>query len=211
MKPDEKIPERDTYIIEFIKNNTKFICNRNSDMYDRIFNDKYVKFWEVDEISALSTYACDNWYIVQILEGIDNFNKRHQKYINEIKKQYIKDAIDADEKLSNLQFTESVKAYRKFYKEQYYDFIHKLINIEHLYDKLYDMSKKLFYKDNIDYLKTTTYWNIWNDERMTYEQRILVIMLRNYICNRKINGNKYPYPKGYVKRTINEIIKIFKY
>ena len=71
------------------------------------------------------------------------------------------------------------------------------------------MSKRLFYKkNNIEYLNKT-FWEIWNDERMSYEQRVLVIMLRDYIRNAKKNGLKKPYNKGNIKTTRNLIINRF--
>ena len=203
--------ERHSYIIEFVKDGKKFICNRNSDMYTNIFKDKYVSFWGIEDISELDTESCDMLNIVKILYGISNYNKQEQKYINIIKKEYIDDAIENDEELLNLQFVESTKAYRKYYKDQYKKFLSELWHIKDLEDKLYDMAKKLFYKENnMSYLENSRYWDIWTDKRISIEQRILVIMLRDYIYDRKIKKFKYPFDKKQIKRTINNIISSFK-
>ena len=80
-----------------------------------------------------------------------------------------------------------------------------------LEDKLYDIAKKLFYKENnMSYLENSRYWDIWTDKRISIEQRILVIMLRDYIYDRKIKKFKYPFDKKQIKRTINNIISSFK-
>ena len=204
---EEKIISRDTLIIEFIKDNKKFICNRNSDTYKYILNNNYISFWEINE--ACKLVPIKNWNIITTLKGVDNYNKRHQNYINSIKKKYIKNAIEANENIINVQFAKVTKEYFKFYKNQYDKFIDELDNINNLYYKIYDMSKRLFYKkNNIEYLNKT-FWEIWNDERMSYEQRVLVIMLRDYIRNAKKNGLKKPYNKGNIKTTINLIINKF--
>lgn len=58
--PDYEYAERDSVIMKVKKDNTWFVCNRNSDDFDTIFNDKYVAFWEIDSISYLAFSNCDN-------------------------------------------------------------------------------------------------------------------------------------------------------
>lgn len=205
---DKRKYARDTYILEFVKDNTKFICNRNSSDFDRIFEDKYIKFWEIDEIYELSLSDCKYCNILAVLEGMHNYNKCHQKQINEIKKKYINGHIEADVKLANIQLAYTIKSYRIFYMKQYDLFFDKMNCIHNIEDKLYEMAKKLFYKNNnIEYLCKSK-WNIWNDERLSYEQRILIMILKNYIYKLKKNQRcRYPFAKGVIKDTIKYLIK----
>lgn len=200
---------RDTYIIEFVKDDTKFICNRNSNEFDVIFKDKYVKFWEIKDIYDMRVSNCEQCKILTVLEGVHNYNKCHQKQINEIKKQYINGHVEADEKLANVQFANTFESYRTFYKKQYERFIQQIRHIgdtDELIDKLYNMANTLFYKSkNINYLLKSR-WYIWNDERLSYEDRILIIILKDYIYNAKSNNYKYPFQKNKIISTIKMLI-----
>ena len=206
---DENIKNRNSLILKVKKDNSYFICNRNSQDFDNIFHDKYVKFWEVNKVSNLKFTEADFCEILEIVP-LDNYKRRHQNILNDIKKKYIDELQLSDIELSNKQMTNIRKSYRNIYYKQFVDFIiikHSIINLS---DKLYDYGKRMFYKSNNNSFFDMTYDEIWHSSKFTDEQKVICIMLRNYIYNMKYERkSKYPFVKGNVKNTIKWLIKSF--
>lgn len=198
--------ERESYILKVKKDNCYFICNRNSEDFDLIFRDKYVQFWEVNKVSQLNFSDADFCEILSILP-LDNYKRRHQNILNDIKKRYIDELQLNNIELSNKQMTNIRKSYRSLYYRQFIDFQAVKHNINNLYDKIYDYGKRMFYKSNNDSFFNMTYDEIWHNEKLTDEQKVICIMLRKYIYNMKyIKKSKYPFNKGNIKSTINRLI-----
>lgn len=205
----EKYNNRESYILKVKKDNCYFICNRNSDDFDNIFNDKYVKFWEVNKVSQLKFSNADFCEILQILP-LDNYKRRHQNILNDIKQKYIDELQISNIELSNKQMTNIRQSYRNIYYQQFIDFLTIKHNINNLYDKLYDYGKKIFYKSNNHSFFMMTYDEIWHNDKLTDEEKVICIILRDYIYDMKYNKHsKYPFLKGNIKYTINHLIRIF--
>ena len=108
-------------VVERTETYTKmYICNRSSKFVEDLFFDKYVKWFEIDKMDAM--YGCN----LQILDELpyDNFNHRHQKQINVVKRKYIEEYSALDEnsntvKLCNSLFNTSSKNFRKIWKDNY--------------------------------------------------------------------------------------------
>lgn len=202
---------RCSYILKINIANYCFICNRNSEDYSSIFRDKYVKWWESNKLCDLD--LSDEGTNIQILEviNLDNFKLRHQKELNIIKKQYIDEfnAVEEDKELSNKLFNDYKQNYRKLYKAMYRDFIYTLRNIDNIHNKIYEYGKKLFYKKDNDWFFNMTRENIWKENRFSEEQKVILILLRDYIKERRNNNEQYPFTKGMVKWRIKNIIKIY--
>jgi len=211
MKEDDDI-QRYSIIMKVKKDNTWFICNRNSNDFDSIFNDKYVKFWEIGNISSLKFSECDS---VEILEYVplDNYNRRHQTILNEYKQKYIDKMSLEDIELSNKSMTQIKKQYRNIYYEQYKDLLKSLKDIESINDKIYEYAKKLFYtdKDNSWFYEMTRD-EIWRNKKWSKEQKVIFIILRDHIYYKKYHlKTHYPFYKGQIKHEINSLVrKIYK-
>lgn len=206
---NDELNKRESYILKVKKDNCYFICNRNSEDFDNIFNDKYVRFWEVNNVSQLSFSNADFCYILEIVQ-LDNYKRRHQNILNIIKKKYIDELQLNDIELSNKQMTDIRKSYRSIYYKQFIDFLTIKHNIENLDKKLYDYGKRIFYKTNNNSFFNMTYDEIWHNEKLTDEQKVICIMLRDYIHRRKYETlSKYPFDKGNIKWRIKYIIKYF--
>lgn len=207
---DHEYLKRDSVIMKVKKDNTWFVCNRNSDDFDNIFNDKYVKFWEVNNISYLNFSNCDNIEFLCILP-LDNYNKRHQTILNKYKQKYIDELLIKNIELSNKDMTGIKKQYRNIYYEQWKEFLETLNHIEHLEEKIYDYSKKIFYapKDK-EWFYEMTRDTIWKHKKWNKEQKVIFIILRDYIRFRKYTlKSKYPFDKGNIKNKIKRLIRNF--
>ena len=198
---------RTTLILKVKKDNTWFVCNRNSDDFDNIFKDKYVKFWEVTKPDDLKFSNCD---ICNILTELpyDNFNKRHQKLINPVKQTFIECLNCDNTELSNKQFNNIKNTYRHIYYNQYKEFIRIKNNIEDIEEKVYNYAKKIFYSK--PKLKKYYYWSydyIWHNTVFNDEQKVILIILRNHLLRRSTDLSYHPFEKGYIKKTIKYLIE----
>lgn len=199
---------RYTIILKVTLDNNIFICNRNSDDYDNIFNDKYVKWWESNLVEIMKFTTIDNCEILEILYDYDNYNKRHQKLINPIKEKYIKQfnakSID-DNALSNVLFNNIKNNYRTKYKIQYNDFklvVDKLGS--DIYSLLYENAKKLFFSKSERYFLTLSRERIWNIQTRNLETKVCYIIMRDYIKYMIENKSKMPFNKE--NRKINDTL-----
>lgn len=205
----DEFHNRESYILKVKKDDAYFICNRNSDDFDTIFKDKYVRFWEVDEVWQLNMSDVDLCSILSVLP-LDNYKLRHQTILNNIKKRYIDELQLKDIELSNKQMATIRKTYRTIYHEQFKEFLSIKHKIQNLDKKLYEYGKRLFYKNNNESFFDMTYDEIWHYDKLTDDQKVICIILRNYIYNKKyVYKEKYPFIKGKVNKTINMLIKEF--
>ena len=199
---------RYTIILKITLDNNIFICNRNSDDYDNIFNDKYVKWWESNLVDIMKFTTIDNCEILEILYDYDNYNKRHQKLINPIKEKYIEQfnakSID-DNALSNVLFNNIKNNYRTKYKIQYNDF--KLVVDKlgrDIYSLLYENAKKLFFSKSERYFLTLSRERIWNIQTRNLENKVRYKIMRDYIKYMIENKSKMPFNKE--NRKINDTL-----
>ena len=124
---DEQEFEYKTLIIKFterLENGLvkEFICNRGMHYFNGVYNDKYIKWFENDDLAKMNELNCD-FEILYTLD-IDNTGRQNQKEINKIKKTLIKkyNALNEDNDsklLCNAMLNNAVKKFRKVYKDNY--------------------------------------------------------------------------------------------
>lgn len=70
--------------------------------------------------------------------------------------------------------------------------------------------KKIFYKKGNENFFTLSREEIWNIDNPDFskEQKIIFIILRDYIKEKKQLKYYYPFIKGSIKNTINKLINI---
>lgn len=208
---DEYEGNRKSLILYVKKKDCAFICNRNSDIYNLVFKDKYVEFWGPDDCESIMDF-CDSDVSIEILEVCDvsNYNHSDQRYLN-VRKKYWLEQLQAEEerdiKWSNDLFNRTINNYRQQYRKKYNEFIQFVDRIDNIYDKCYYMAKKLFFKDNNEWFLTMTYNDMWNYDKLTKEMRAVCMIIAPYIYIRRIDEYKLPFDKNHIKRTINQLIK----
>lgn len=198
-----------SYIIRVTVDDYDFICNRNDLTIASFFKDKYVKFWEVHELYRMDS---DNITDLDILETFDmtNFDKKDQAFLNTVKKKYIdlyNLNAEPDKKLSNSLFNKGLKNYRKFYKDQYKDFIDTFETGVITQDTIYEVSKLLFYSNDYNYILDLTHDEIWNMKNFDNDIKAVFILLRNWLRIRKDKGFRYPFDYGKIHETIKKLMK----
>lgn len=188
--------EQITLILKCILDDHIFICNRNSNQFKNIFNDKYVHWWEAHQVNSMNFDIVNK---IQLLEKLplSNENLKDQREINSVKITYINklDGEDGDkdnETSCNILFNEAKDNYRRKYREQYKEFL-DIINSDSIdKDDLYDCSKKLFWGN---YKFDETKDEIWNKVE-NKRHAAMIILLRDYIYYKKyILKCKEPWTK----------------
>lgn len=173
--------------------NIAFICNRNSQDFDNIFTDPYVRFWESNKLSYMSFTSAN--LNIEILEevALSNYMKKDQAFLNERKKYYIeKYNASGEYTLSNSLFNEYNKNYRAKYKSDYYDFYHNLtdnLGEKQVVTALYELSKLLLENPKFHNWYYSTKEEIWKDDTLTLNQKTIFVMLMTPLKN-KINSKK---------------------
>lgn len=211
---DNEEKSRYTVILKVTLDDNIFICNRNSDDYNNVFNDKYVKWWESNLVDIMKFTTIDNCEILEFLYDYDNYNKRHQKLINPIKEKYIEQfnakSLD-DNALSNVLFNNIKNNYRTKYKIQYNDFKLVMDKLGHdIYSLLYENAKKLFFNKSERYFLTLSRERIWNIQTRSLETKVCYIILRDYIKYMIDHESKIPFNKEIrkINDTLDMLIKV---
>lgn len=194
-------------VVERTETYTKmYICNRSSKFVEDLFFDKYVKWFEIDKMDAM--YGCN----LQILEELpyDNFNHRHQKQINVVKRKYIEEYRALDEnsntvKLCNSLFNTSSKNFRKIWKDNYnivFNTIHKIPITE-----IYNYIKQIWFS-NYKYMLLKPRHVIFSNSSIDDKTKIIMLVLKTYLSKRISNKCKYPFDivdKKRIPRIIDRI------
>ena len=118
---DEQEFEYKTLIIKFterLENGLikEFICNRGQHYFKGVYNDRYIRWFENDDLAKMNELNCD-FEILYTLD-IDNTGRQSQKEINKIKKSLIKkyNALNEDNDsklLCNAMLNNAAKKFRK--------------------------------------------------------------------------------------------------
>ena len=203
--------DRMTYILKVTTDDNIFICNRNSNDFDNIFNDKYVRWWESDLVDIMKFSIADRCEILEVLP-FDNYNKRHQKQINPIKEKYIQmynaEYLD-DNVLSNILFNEIKENYRNKYRYQYKDFKFIIDKCgDEIYNLLYEKAKDLYRSSSESYFLSLTRDELWNVTNRKIETKVCYIILRDYLSYRKGNNKKNPFDKYTLRETLHMLVKL---
>ena len=179
---------KSTYIIKGVEKTEfdvkSFIYNRGSDYVGNLFFDKYVRWFELYELSGM--YSCG----IEILEhvNIDNTKRKNQKKINDIKRKYIEKynaskANTKNETLCNKQLNTSGYNFRNHWKKNY--------------DLVFDTIMKMRSERNAIYNAIKDIWNapyrhmlfkpkylIFRYPGIDIEHRAVMIVFKEYLTNR---------------------------
>ena len=196
-------------VVERTETYTKmYICNRSSKFVEDLFFDKYVKWFEIDKMDAM--YGCN----LQILDELpyDNFNHRHQKQINVVKRKYIEEYSALDEnsntvKLCNSLFNTSSKNFRKIWKDNYnivFDTIRTMSTNE-----IYNYIKQIWFS-GVRYMLVKPRHVIFSNSYFDIKYKVVMLVFKPYLCERMLNKHQYPFDIAY-KNKIPKIIDTFKH
>ena len=220
---DEQEFEYKTLIIKFterLENGLikEFICNRGQHYFKGVYNDRYIKWFENDDLAKMNELNCD-FEILYTLD-IDNTGRQNQKEINKIKKSLIKkyNALNEDNDsklLCNAMLNNAIKKFRKVYKDNYNTVIATISKMlegaistymddiwkEH---NLYKLEKKYMIFDNPD---------------IDMQHKAVMIVFKEYINERRksiqLNDGKVKFPElsfeptyGHYYRLVNQINSI---
>lgn len=108
-------------------------------------------------------------------------------------------------------FNNSLDNYRKFYRAQFKEFNNIVKSDEINTFLLYDVSKKLYFDYDYMYIIWLRRCEIWNLEKIDKITKTGIIMMRDYLIDRKFKGMKYPFDKySNIDSIINEQLNKWK-
>ena len=204
----EDFPERDSYILlcKYSEGDNifQFICNRNSWDFKQLYNDKFIKWFEYDNIPSVMKLDNSTVEILETLYGVDNYERRHQKDIlNPKKKQWLEaivDSQDDNEIITNKVIKDYKHSIRQLIQKRYWT-IRKHI-IEMSTDRIYEIIKQIWFNDVLmKELDKPRYMFMANKSEMN-DIGVVAIVFRDYLLKRKRNKEKYPFTKGCKIRNI---------
>ena len=179
--------------------NKVFICNRNSDNFIKVFSDKYVEWFEYAGLSDM--HMNDPNAEIQVLEVVDlpNHELKDQKVLNEKKRVWINkmSGSEEDKIICNKKFNDFSNNFRKNIKETY-----NKVEIDFMLmtnDQIYNIVKDLWFNYRIIDLCNFKRYQILYFKNFSLEQKVVLMFLKTYLKNRKLNGNKMPFEKYNIK------------
>ena len=212
MEQTDKFSKNSTLIFKAVERTetyTKiYICNRSSNFVEDLFFDKYVKWFEIDKMDVM--YGCN----LQILEELpyDNFNHRHQKQINVVKRKYIEEYSALDEnshtvKLCNSLFNKSSKNYRKIWKDNYNYIFNSIYSMSK--SEIYDCIKQIWF-GHYKYMLLKPRHVIFSNSSIDNDSKVVMLAFKTYLSERISKKCKYPFDINDKKR-IPKIIDIIRF
>ena len=220
---DEQEFEYKTLIIKFterLENGLvkEFICNRGMHYFNGVYNDRYIKWFENDDLAKMNELNCD-FEILYTLD-IDNTGRQSQKEINKIKKSLIKkynaQNEDNDSKLlCNAMLNNAVKKFRKVYKDNYNTVIATISNM--LIGEITNCVDDIWREHNL--YKLEKKYMIFDNPDIDMQHKAVMIVFKEYINERRksiqLNDGKVKFPDlsfdpvyGHYYRLVNQINSI---
>lgn len=220
---DEQEFEYKTLIIKFterLENGLikEFICNRGMHYFNGVYNDKYIKWFENDDLAKMNELNCD-FEILYTLD-IDNTNRQSQKEINKIKKSLIKkyNALNEDNDsklLCNAMLNNAVKKFRKVYKDNYNTVIATISKM--LIGEITNCVDDIWREHNL--YKLEKKYMIFDNPDIDMQHKAVMIVFKEYINERRksilLNDGKVKFPElsfeptyGHYYRLVNQINSI---
>lgn len=203
--------ERKTYILKVTEKNELtpnkvFICNRNSDDYDKLYSDIYIDWFQYYALEEMNISDGD----VEILQILDysNINCKDQKFINIYKQQYIDkfNALEENNVLCNKLLNNNIKNIRNIIQERYEDIYNTVA--EMTYSDIYTVIKEIWFSKYKSYLSSRRFEiiNQLKDE-LPYNQLCVLVVFKNYLFDRKRDFYKYPFDQKRIFFTIKQILR----
>lgn len=179
---------KSTYIIKGVEETDldvkTFIYNRGSDYVGYLFSDKYVRWFELYELSGM--YSCG----IEILEhvNIDNTKRKNQKKINDIKRKYIEKynaskANTKNETLCNKQLNTSGYNFRNSWKKNYDLVFDTIMKMQSERNKIYNVIKDIWNAPYKHMLFKPKYL-IFSYPGIDIEHRAAMIVFKEYLTDR---------------------------
>lgn len=220
---DEQEFEYKTLIIKFterLENGLikEFICNRGMHYFNGVYNDKYIKWFENDDLAKMNELNCD-FEILYTLD-IDNTCRQNQKEINKIKKSLIKkyNALNEDNDsklLCNAMLNNAIKKFRKVYKDNYNTVIATISKM--LIGEITNCVDDIWREHNL--YKLEKKYMIFDNPDIDMQHKAVMIVFKEYINERRksiqLNDGKVKFPElsfeptyGHYYRLVNQINSI---
>lgn len=211
---DTEFCERDSYILlcKYIENNTvyQFICNRNSWDFNQLYNDKYIKWFEYDNIPSIMDIDKSDVTILETLNGVDNFERRHQKDIlNPCKKEWMNKIIDTkddNEIITNKVIKNHKESIRQIISKRY------LLIKKHILDmdinRIYEIIKQIWFNERLMKELNKPRYKFMSNKTEMNDVGVVAIVFKNYLLTRKNNNERFPFNKGSKIRKIIEFERI---
>lgn len=217
---DEQEFEYKTLIIKFterLENGLvkEFICNRGQHYFKGVYNDRYIKWFENDDLAKMNELNCD-FEILYTLD-IDNTGRQSQKEINKIKKSLIKkyNALNEDNDsklLCNAMLNNAIKKFRKVYKDNYNTVIATISKM--LIGEITNCVDDIWREHNI--YKLEKKYMIFDNPDIDMQHKAVMIVFKEYINERRksiqLNDGKVKFPElsfeptyGHYYRLVNQI------
>lgn len=220
---DEQEFEYKTLIIKFaerLENGLikEFICNRGQHYFKGVYNDRYIKWFENDDLAKMNELNCD-FEILYTLD-IDNTGRQNQKEINKIKKSLIKkyNALNEDNDsklLCNAMLNSAIKKFRKVYKDNYNTVIATISKM--LIGEITNCVDDIWREHNL--YKLEKKYMIFDNPDIDMQHKAVMIVFKEYINERRksiqLNDGKVKFPElsfdpvyGHYYRLVNQINSI---
>ena len=201
---------KSTYIIKGVEETEldvkTFIYNRGSDYIGYLFSDKYVRWFELYELSGM--YSCG----IEILEhvNIDNTRRKNQKKINDIKRKYIdkynaSKANNKNETLCNKQLNTSGYNFRNSWKKNYDLVFDTIMKMQSERNKIYNVIKDIW-KAPYKHMLFKPKYLIFSYPGTDIEHRAVMIVFKEYLIERIKRRCCMPFAQE-TNRLIPSIIK----
>lgn len=179
---------KSTYIIKGVEETDldvkTFIYNRGSDYVGYLFSDKYVRWFELYELSGM--YSCG----IEILEhvNIDNTRRKNQKKINDIKRKYIEKynaskANTKNETLCNKQLNTSGYNFRNSWKKNYDLVFDTIMKMQSERNAIYNAIKDIW-KAPYRHMLFKPKYLIFSYPGIDIEHRAVMIVFKEYLTDR---------------------------
>lgn len=201
---------KSTYIIKGVEETDldvkTFIYNRGSDYIGYLFSDKYVRWFELYELSGM--YSCG----IEILEhvNIDNTRRKNQKKINDIKRKYIdkynaSKANTKNETLCNKQLNTSGYNFRNSWKKNYDLVFDTIMKMQSERNKIYNVIKDIW-KAPYKHMLFKPKYLIFSYPGIDIEHKAVMIVFKEYLIKRIKRRCWQPFAQE-TNRLIPSIIK----
>ena len=201
---------KSTYIIKGVEETEldvkTFIYNRGSDYIGYLFSDKYVRWFELYELSGM--YSCG----IEILEhvNIDNTRRKNQKKINDIKRKYIEKynaskANTKNETLCNKQLNTSGYNFRNHWKKNYDLVFDTIMKMQSERNKIYNVIKDIW-KAPYKHMLFKPKYLIFSYPGIDIEHKAVMIVFKEYLIERIKRRCCMPFAQE-TNRLIPSIIK----
>lgn len=199
MNISEENSGKSTYIIKGVEETTldvkTFIYNRGSNYIGGLFSDKYVRWFELYELSGM--YSCGIDILAHI--NIDNTKRKNQKKINEIKRKYIdkynaSKANNKNETLCNKQLNKSGYNFRNHWKKNYDLVIDTIVGMQSERNKIYNVIKDIW-KAPYRHMLSKPKYLIFSYPGIDIEHRAVMIIFKDYLNDRIKRKCVMPFDK----------------